>query len=110
MRTTTTTPTQACFDAWVQCEQLLMNLHEVKSSLSRKVTNVLDECALICMGTFQALKKGSGEAARMALLCVGICEECAEICEELSDQRFQLCAQSCRACSERVSALAFTAL
>ena len=87
--TVTSCHTQACFEAWMNCEDLLVNLAQVKTSLSKKITKVIDECALICMGTFHALKSSSQNAQRFAVLCVGICEECAEICEELRDENFQ---------------------
>src|SRR5215208_2795758 len=108
--TVTSCHTQACFDAWINCENLLINMQQVKTSLSKKITKVIDECALICMGTFHALKSSSQNAGRLALLCIGICEECAEICEELSDENFKQCARVCRECSETMSVLAFTNL
>jgi len=102
--------TKACFDAWMNCEDLLINLAQVQKSLSRKITKVVDECALICMSTFHALKSGSVNANHYAVLCVGICEECAELCDELSDESFKNCARICRRCSETMSKIAFTNL
>lgn len=98
--------TQACFDAWINCENLLVDLAKVHQSLSRKVTKVVDECALICMGTFHALKSKSKNVSRFAVLCVGICEECADACEQLQQEEFQLCAKICRQCSQTMTALA----
>ncbi len=100
--------TTACFNAWINCENLLYNIAEVKDNLSRKITKVIDECAFICMGTFHALKTSSANTRRMALLCVGICEECAEICESLNSEKFLECARICRECSETMSRIAFT--
>ena len=100
----------ACFDAWMKCEDLLVNIAQVQQSLSKKVTKVVDECALICMSTFHALKSKSVNVSKLAMLCVGICEECAELCEELNDENFKHCAQFCRKCSETMSAIAFTNL
>ena len=102
--------TQACFDAWMNCEDLLVRIARAQNKLSKKITKVVDECALICMATIHALKSRSVNVTRFALLCVGICEECAEICEELSDEQFLRCAKVCRQCSERMSALAFSNL
>ena len=102
--------TQACFNVWMNCEDLLANLYEAKNSLSKKITKVIDECAHICMGTFHALKTSSGNSERFALLCIGICEECAEVCEELQGEAFQQCAKLCRECSETMTLLAFTNL
>jgi len=104
--TVATTPTQACFDAWINCEELLVTLAEARNTLSKKITKVVDECAAICMGTFHALKSSSQNSARYALLCIGICEECAEICDELNGEAFRSCAQVCRRCSHTMSLMA----
>lgn len=95
--------TNAAFDAWIKCENLLVDIHSVGSYLSKQVVNVLDECAHICLGTFHALKTGSVNSKNMALLCVGICEECAELCESHHGTAFQQCAQTCRACANHLS-------
>ena len=102
--------TQACFNAWIHCEDLLVNIAGLKSSLSKKFAKVVDECALICMGTFHAMKSKSQNVSRMAMLCVGICEECAELCESLEDENFRKCAATCRLCSESMSQIAFSNL
>jgi hypothetical protein len=98
--------TQACFNAWINCEDLLVNLAKAGTRLSKKVTKVIDECAFICMGTFHALKTSSVNTGRFAVLCVGICEECAELCEELEEEKFIECARICRFCSKTMSSLA----
>ncbi len=108
MLTVTSYQTQACFDAWINCENLLVSMAQVKNSFSRKISKVVDECALICMGTFHAIKSYSPNISKFALLCVGICEECAEACEEQQGERFQLCARICRECSRTISELAFS--
>ncbi|HEU4471766.1 MAG TPA: hypothetical protein VFR58_11815 [Flavisolibacter sp.] len=100
--------TQACFNAWMNCEDLLVNLASLKLGLSKKLTKVVDECAMICMGTFHALKTSSQNTRRFALLCVGICEECAELCESQNADYFRECAKVCRKCAETMSVLAFT--
>jgi hypothetical protein len=106
--TATNSYAQACFDAWMNCENLLVTVAGFQRNISKKVTNVVDECALICMGTFQALKKSSSNMSRLAVLCVGICEECAELCEERNEAHFRECARKCRECSETMSRAAFT--
>ena len=99
--------TQACFNAWINCENLLVSMAELRISFSRKVLKIVDECALICMGTFHAIKSYSPHIGNFALLCVGICEECAEVCEEQYGESFKECARICRECSKTVSELAF---
>ena len=95
--------TSACFNAWINCENLLTDLQLIKKYFSKQVVKVVDECAYICMGTFHALKSGSVNSRNMALLCVGICEECAEVCERLSGTSFEQCARVCRECATRLS-------
>jgi hypothetical protein len=102
--------TNACFEAWMNCEDLLVNIAQVPRSVSKQIMKVVDECALICMSTFHALKSKSVNATRFAVLCMGICEECAELCDELNDENFKHCAKICRQCSETMSGIAFTNL
>ena len=97
--------TKACFDAWIICEDLLVKMVEVQRCFSKQITKTIDECALICMTTFHALKSQSVNTKNYALLCVGICEECADICDELYEAQFMQCARICRQCSETMSAL-----
>lgn len=99
----------ACFNAWINCESLLTDLQSLKKFLSNQVVKVVDECAHICMGTFHALKTGSVNSQNMALLCVGICEECAEVCERLNGTAFEQCAKVCRECANRMSDFTLTA-
>jgi len=103
--TVTTFHTKACFEAWMNCEDLLVNINGLQQTLSRKFTKIVDECALICMSTFHALKSQSVNSSRYALLCIGICEECAELCEEVTDINFRNCALVCRKCSDTLSQL-----
>lgn len=95
--------TKACFKAWMSCEDLLNDIAHVRHIFSKKMLNVLDECAFICLGTFNALKAGHADVKKMALLCVGICEECAEICEAQRGEVFLQCARICRECSDRMA-------
>ena len=106
----TTTQTQACFDAWIQCEYLMEKFSKERISISKQLMKLVDECALICMGTFHAIKSYSPNIKNFALLCVGICEECAEKCEEEVDEYLQECARICRRCSKNISELAFSSL
>lgn len=97
--------TKACFDAWIKCENLLAELAQAGASFSKKLTKVVDECAYICMGTFHALKSSSQNINKFALLCMGICEECAELCETMDKEEFQECAKICRQCSDSMTTL-----
>jgi hypothetical protein len=95
--------TNACFDAWIKCENLLMDIQDIRKYISKQVVNVLDECANICLGTFHAMKTGSVNSVNMALLCVGICEECADLCDSHHGSAFKECAQICRNCANTLS-------
>lgn len=106
----TTDHMKACMEAWLNCENLLINLLQKEISFSHRTTQVLDECANICLGTLQALKTGYSDVHELALLCVGICEECAEVCERYKDSSFEKCAQICRQCSSAFSSIAYRAM
>jgi hypothetical protein len=101
---------EACMEAWLNCENLLINLIQKSSSFSSRTTQVLDECANICLGMLHAIKTGHKNLHEMALLCVGICEECAEVCERYKENKFQTCAAICRECSTVFASIAYPAL
>lgn len=92
---------QVCTETWFHCENLLVALLQKDTSFSIRTHQVIDECAHICLGTLHALKSGWHKLniSQMALLCVGICEECAEVCERYEDVLFKECAFTCRQCS-----------
>lgn len=94
-------PIQASTEAWLNCENLLINIFQKDTSFSKRTRQVVDECAHICLGTVHALKSGWSKLnlKEIALLCVGICEECAEVCERYNDVSFKECAATCRHCS-----------
>ena len=97
---------EACMNALMKCEGLMVSMLESQAGFSKRTTNVIEECTNICFGMLQALKENWLELPKMALLCVGICEECAEICERYQDRNFQLCASVCRETSLTFSDLA----
>lgn len=106
MRPSTSPYLYACSEAWAQCETLMAQLAQKTFSYSRRTLQVLDECTTICLGTMQAIEDRLNGIANMALLCVGICEECAELCERYPDGDFLTCAAACRQCSTLLSQLA----
>lgn len=99
-----------CIDTWIQCEHLLLTIQAHPVSFSKRTAQVLDECANVCLGTVEALKRQTQNLSNVALLCVGICEECAELCERYHNESFLNCAQACRQCSQAIAALATPAL
>lgn len=103
MITISSVHTNVCFQTWIKCEDLLKELHGIRTYLSGGMVKIIDECALICMGTFHALKSGSVNIPKMAVLCVGICEECAEICDTQEGEKFKSVARLCRECSDKIS-------
>ncbi len=100
----------ACMQTWINCENLLISLVQKGTSFSKRTLQTLDECANICLGTMHALKAKHQSINEIALLCVGICEECAEVCERYKDKSFQTCAFICRQCSALFSPIAKTAI
>ena len=101
---------QVCLDASFNCQNLLKEFGEKTKSLSSRKAKLLDECAHVCMGTFHAIKNRSANAGLLAILCVGICEECADFCESFNNPLFKQCADACRYCSNNMSDLALAAL
>ena len=97
---------QVCLDAFINCEHLLTHVGKKGIKLSSHIAKLLNECAHICVGTFYAIKNRSVNTAQLALLCVGICDECAEVCDMIDSNEFKQCAQACRYCSNTVSKLA----
>lgn len=110
MMTITSSHVNTCMETWLQCEELLLSINEKKTSFSARTIRILDECAHICFGALQTLKSPDNNLNQVALLCVGICEECAEICERYGDKAFRACANTCRQCSTLLSPLAAAAL
>jgi len=102
--------TRACIEAWINCENLLLTLQQKNVSFSKHTIQVIDECAHVCLGTFQTLKTASLNISKAALLCFGICEECAEICDKYDDDAFKTCASACRQCSSVIEQLALPAV
>lgn len=104
----TTNHQQACWEAWVNCEHLLAGWPPSKMRLSYR--RIVNECAQICKGTLQALVSNSNSFYKMALLCIGICEECAEICDSQQDASFKKCGEACRKCSNSFASLALASM
>ena len=100
---------QVCLDAVANCENVLSGLADRKP-LSSQILKVLNECAQICMGTFYAIRNHSVNASRLAILCIGICEECADVCDGIDHVLFKQCAQACRYCSLSMNDLARNSL
>ena len=103
--TTVSHHSQVCLDAFINCENLLTEICKKGNRLSFHIAKLLDECAHICVGTFYAIKNQSVNVSKLALLCIGICDECAEVCGSFDDNNFQQCAQVCRYCSKTMGDL-----
>ncbi|OLY93677.1 protein of unknown function [Cnuella takakiae] len=95
-----------CLQTWIVCENLLAALHQKSLPGQQQLEKVVDECALICMETWQALSSRCTEARKLVLLCIGICEECAEACKPYTDPQVQQCANWCRRCGDSFTQLA----
>ena len=101
---------KACISAWLQCENLLELLGKQGISFSARTQQVLEECAQMCLYTGHAIKNSLANKHELALLCVGLCEECAEICERYKNNLFNPCAQACRQCSAAIFSIALAAV
>lgn len=101
---------KACIAAWLQCETLSEQLVQHGVSFSARTQQVLEECAQMCLYTGHALKNNLPNRHELALLCVGLCEECAEICERYKSNLFDGCARACRQCSATITPIASAAV
>ncbi|RYZ22121.1 MAG: hypothetical protein EOO16_10265 [Chitinophagaceae bacterium] len=99
-------PSEHCLQAWLHCEVLLGQVNSGAHSFSLRTRRVLNECSELCLGTHEALRAGLGSTGEFALLCVGICVECAEVCARYSGSSFRYCADACMACAEALAAIA----
>jgi hypothetical protein len=90
---------QQCLETWISCESLLAHLAVAQVKGIGHITKIVDECAHICMETWQAIKSCSAESSTLILLCIGICEECADLCEQQPCLQMKQCAKACRTCA-----------
>ena len=98
--------TQACMEAWLNCENLLISMAQKPTPYSHQTLQVVNECSDICLTTLQALKAKCINISELALLCVGICEDCADTCDRYDHHLFKTCAAICRHCSTAFTSLA----
>lgn len=97
-----------CLETWISCENLLAALQLNEFARKEQLVKVVDECAHICMETWQALNSRSASARKLILLCIGICTECAEICKTFPQPQIQQCAAFCQRCGDSFAKLAAT--
>lgn len=102
---------EVCIETWLTCENALVLIPETKVEEKNNLHQILNECANICLGMIQAIKTRSANTDKIALLCVGICEECAEACEKyFFHPLYRKCSEICRQCADTMSNLALTSL
>jgi hypothetical protein len=102
---------EVCMETWLTCENALVLIPDSKVSEKQNLQKILIECANICLGMVHAIKNRSTNADKIALLCVGICEECAEACEKyFFHPLYRKCSMVCRRCADAMSTLALTSL
>lgn len=97
-----------CLETWISCENLLAALQLNELPGKEQLAKVVDECAHICMETWQALKNRCASARKLILLCIGICAECADACTVFTHPQIQQCAALCRRCGDGFAQLAAT--
>jgi hypothetical protein len=107
--TTISDQSQVCLDAVVNCENVLAGLGD-KKPLSSQILKLLNECAQICMGTFYEIRNHSVNVSQLAILCIGVCDKCAEVCDSIDNILFKQCAQACQYCSNSMNELASNGL
>jgi hypothetical protein len=102
-----TVSAHACLQAWINCESLLTELSIRTVSYAHRLELTVDECAQVCMDTWQALKTKPNDTQKLLQLCIRTCEECAALCSRYEDDWFRQCARACRACADKLSELSF---
>jgi hypothetical protein len=70
----------ACMESLVVCENAMVTLPKVKHQRHPDIIKAFNEFADICMGLLVAIKAKSVNIGKIALLYVGLAEECAELC------------------------------
>lgn len=99
---------ETCMEVWLNVENLLIKLEKEKS-FPADARQMLEECAQICLGTYYALNRKMIHIGGLALICMGICEECADLCDQFDNVLFRNCAAACRKCSASITPLAASA-
>lgn len=94
---------QTCLEAWINCENLLAEISLRQPGYAHSMEKTLDDCAHLCMETWQAIKSNDPDTRKMVLLCIGLCEECADACNRYNDPFFGQCARACRKCANRLT-------
>lgn len=100
---------EVCLQAWLHCEDVLTGFN-ANSHDKMQLKQLINECADICLGMIEAIRQRSINTDKLAILCVGICEECAEVCERFQSSIYRKCADACRRCADALSHMAFPAL
>ncbi len=99
---------EACLNAWLHCEDIINSLPNTEAH--PEAHSIFNECSTICLGMLRAIREKSINAEKLAILCVGICEECAEYCDEFHSALFRKCADACRKTADAFSAVAYKAI
>jgi hypothetical protein len=97
---------EVCLQAWLHCEDALMVMPETEIFEKAELKRIFHECAGICLGMLNAIKQQSINMDKIALLCIGICVECAEVCEKLPYTLYMKCADACRRCADALTPVA----
>lgn len=100
---------QHCLETWISCENLLAHLQMGQIKGIDEILKTVDECAHICMETWQAIKSQSDTTPKLVLLCIGICEECADMCEQQPCLQMKQCAKTCRTCANSLAQMTLAA-
>lgn len=70
----------ACMESWVVCENAMVVLPKIEHEKGADLVRAFNEFADICMGLLVALKLKSVNVGKLALLYIGLAEECVELC------------------------------
>ena len=96
----------ACIESWVVCENAMVVLPKIDDERVSKLIRAFNEFADICMGLLVALKMKSVNTGKLALLYVGLAEECADLCSSFTLPSLRIGAETFRKSVAVISPLA----
>jgi hypothetical protein len=91
------------------CTKTIMNCRQCIAAISRKeplnkgYLRSYKQCEDVCRAYLQAASVDSPYLAKLAILCIGLCEECIEIGEDMQEPVFKNTAAICALFSNLLS-------
>lgn len=84
----------ACTKTIMNCRQCVVAI-SCKEPLNNGYLRSYKQCEDVCKAFMQAANTDSPYLSKLAILCIGLCEECMEIGEDMDEQLFKNTAHIC---------------